>query len=82
MKPIQWLTTASNPRTVSFSADAGTHGWRQHAVCADENTLFVELRNQPSLCGLIPRHGWDIDLFVDTKCKRCLLAYSKTTTES
>jgi hypothetical protein len=30
------------------------------------------IRGQSALCGLTPRHGWDLDMFIDRPCVRCL----------
>jgi hypothetical protein len=50
-------------------------GWKEHAVPLldgeDENMSSVALGKRRALCGLRPRHGWGIDLFIDEKCKRC-----------
>ena len=50
--------------------------WRHHAVPLEENeneniTTFAQLGKRRALCGLRPRHGWGMDLFLDTNCKRC-----------
>ncbi len=68
---ILWLTTQPNPRTRCNTADAGQRGWRTHAVLGEPTALFTELRFRRSLCGLLPRHGWGIDLFIDEECARC-----------
>ena len=68
---IHWLTTAPNPRAAATGFDAGQRGWRLHAVEGGENATFTELRHASALCGLWPRHGWSLDLFIDQKCKRC-----------
>ena len=68
----QWLTTAPNPLSRSFGTfDAGQRGWRLHAVRATAETKFDQIKGQSALCGLIPRHGWDLDMFVTDRCKRC-----------
>ena len=68
----QWLTTAPNPLSRSFGTfDAGPRGWRLHAVRATAETKFDQIKGQSALCGLIPRHGWGLDMFVTDRCKRC-----------
>lgn len=73
--PTQWLTTAPNPRAPQYGADQGQRGWRQHAVKAANTETFAEMatREARALCGLLPNHGWSIDLFANemAKCKRC-----------
>jgi hypothetical protein len=70
---IEWLTTAPNPRTPATGPDAGQRGWKLHAV-ETESDSFKALRLEwaRSLCGLRPAHGWDLDLFIEDKCKRCV----------
>jgi len=51
-------------------------GWKEHAVPLnngedESNMSFAALGKRRALCGLRPRHGWGIDLFIDAKCKRC-----------
>ena len=73
---VHWLTTAPNPRAPAAGYDAGQRGWRLHAVVADDSQAFKELGRganvAPSACGLRPRHGWSLDLFIEDKCARCL----------
>lgn len=68
---IQWLTTAPNPRVRGYGADDGQRGWKLHAVIADDSQLFADIRNSRALCGLLPSHGWGLDLFIEDKCARC-----------
>jgi hypothetical protein len=69
---IQWLTTAPNPRSAATGFDAGQRGWKLHAVNAAADENFAGLKYRAALCGLRPRHGWGLDMFVEDKCKRCL----------
>jgi hypothetical protein len=62
---IHWLTTSPNPRSSATGHDAGQRGWKLHAVDLDVNV-------HRALCGLFPRHGWGLDLFIDDKCKKCV----------
>jgi hypothetical protein len=70
---IHWLTTAPNPRSPATGFDAGQRGWRVHAVEAHENFKFSELNatRHPALCGVVPAHGWGMDLFIERRCARC-----------
>lgn len=68
---IQWLTTAPNPRCPATGYDAGQRGWRLHAVETDSNS-FKEIRGVAAICGLVPSHGWGLDMFIEDKCKRCI----------
>lgn len=76
---VHWLTTAPNPRYISKTcqADDGQRGWRQHAVLADNNEPLASVGRRQSLCGLRPGTGWGLDLFIETKCKRCLRATAR-----
>ena len=67
---VQWLTTAPNPRVVSYTEDAGQRGWRLHAVEAEESETFKDVRERRALCGLLPSHGWGLDFFIEAKCSR------------
>lgn len=75
--PMNWLTTAPNPRTSATGHDAGQRGWKLHAVNADDTKFFGEIRFMAALCGLRPAHGWGLDAFVEDKCARCEAALSK-----
>lgn len=61
----QWLTTQPNPRTPATGHDAGQRGWRLHYV-------DLESGSKRAACGLLPRYGWGLDLFIDEPCKRCV----------
>lgn len=71
---IQWLTTMPNPRVRGYGADDGQRGWRTHAVEAEDAEKAGDIRQRPALCGLVPAHGWGIDLFIEYRCKRCARA--------
>jgi hypothetical protein len=66
----QWLTTAPNPRSRATGYDAGQRGWKLHCVEVI-NDSFLASKNQRARCGLLPAHGWSLDLFIEDKCKRC-----------
>ncbi len=34
-------------------------------------------KRRPAFCGSWPRHGWGVDLFIDTECRRCISAFGK-----
>ena len=51
-------------------------GSKEHAVPLEQgenesSTTAISLGRRRALCGLRPRHGWGVDLFIDEKCKRC-----------
>lgn len=74
----QWLNTGFNPRASPFGFDAGRTGWKFHAVQSSPKQTFGSLENKTAACGMRPRHGWTLDLFMDEddevagKCVRCL----------
>lgn len=72
-KPIQWLTTAPNPHVRGYGADDGQRGWRQHAVRATEDESLKAVALRPAACGLLPAHGWGLDMFGGEmpECIRC-----------
>lgn len=73
-KPIQWMTTLPNPYVISHSENDGQRGWRLHAVRADDSETGDDVKHRRSLCGILPGHGWGLDLFIDRSCVRCLVA--------
>lgn len=75
--PIQWLTTAPNPRSPATGYDAGQRGWRVHAVIAHGTQTFESIKHVSALCGLTPAHGWGADLFFERKCARCVMTIEK-----
>jgi hypothetical protein len=76
---IEWLTTEPNPRSPTTGFDAGQVGWKLHAVYCREGTTFGEIGRRPALCGLRPRWGWSLDMFIDERCKRCVRKYETRT---
>lgn len=69
---IQFVTTEANPRNRATGFDAGQTGWKLHAVYALPLDSFASLKGKTSLCGLTPRHGWGMDLFIEDPCLRCV----------
>lgn len=67
-----WLTTAPNPRTRATGFNAGQRGWRLHFVPEATEADKAPIRGKVSLCGIRPAHGWDLDMYIDDKCERCL----------
>jgi len=69
----EWATTAPHPtkRAHRTGMDQGQIGWRLHLISmpSDDET--------PSLCGLTPRHGWALDMFIDATCARCVSKATK-----
>lgn len=39
---------------------------------ADSALALPELRKARAICGLLPAHGWGMDLFIEKKCERCV----------
>lgn len=66
-----WVTTSPNPRHPGTGHDAGQRGWRLHAVPMAENEEYLGYKRRYALCGLSPRHGWGLDLFIEDECTRC-----------
>jgi hypothetical protein len=69
MKTIEWVCTAANPQLANPS------GWKLHAIEASPKETTLQLRGRRSKCGLTPRKGWEVDLFVVDKCARCLKGF-------
>jgi hypothetical protein len=65
---IHWLTTNANPRLPGWTEQ---HGWKLHAVELPAEAKFSQARGRSALCGLVARHGWGLDLFIEAKCERC-----------
>ena len=75
----QWLTTAPSPyrKVHALNVDAGRVGWKLHAVKASPDQSFDEIKYEPALCGMRPAHGYDLDMFIVDRCKRCEAAISR-----
>lgn len=71
---IQWLTTAPNPDPFVYHGgpDQGQRGWRLHAIEAEDTETFPQIRSRRAACGLRAAHGWDLDLFIERRCSRCV----------
>lgn len=86
MSEYKWKTTVSSGRSKTNGADDGNTGWRLHLVDVT-NLVGVDTYNRKhgsftaqkgkSICGISPRYGWGIDLFVDEPCSRCLAIAEK-----
>ncbi len=88
-KKLNWLTTAIHPvpamRAHTCREDAGVTGWRLHLVEAGRRVRVQQYGTEkgapidfsPALCGLTPKHGWGLDMFIDAPCKRCLAVAEK-----
>jgi len=72
-----WCTTSPNPRSPQTGYDAGQRGWRLHAVPMQDGEEYQAYKRRPALCGLWPRHGWGVDLFIEDECARCSAAMDK-----
>lgn len=73
---MHWLTTTPNPRSPATGFDAGQRGWRLHYVDSKSDS-FKEIKHVRALCGLLPKHGWSLDLFITSRCARCERALAK-----
>lgn len=71
MTGVQWLTTAPSGRSHTHGADDGQTGWRLHAVVADPAMTFDQIKLYRAVCGMRPRTGWGLDLFIERRCARC-----------
>jgi len=78
---FHWVTTSPNPRNRSTGHDAGQRGWKLHAVPMKEDEPYANYKRRAALCGLSPRHGWSVDLFIEDKCVRCQSAMTKRSGE-
>lgn len=72
-----WVSTAPNPRHPGTGWDAGQRGWRLHAIPMQDGEQYDAYKRRNALCGLSPRHGWGVDLFIDSECARCQAAMGK-----
>lgn len=82
-----WRTTFPSGKSHTHGADDGQTGWRLHLVdTASLRTAttfikgdphLVEVSLGPALCGVNPRKGWGLDMFINKPCQRCLKAAEK-----
>lgn len=81
MPDFQWLTTRPNPYSPAHTCteDAGQVGWRLHAVPGSSTETLHDFRGRRALCGLVAKHGWALDLFIEDnqQCQKCIRALSK-----
>ena len=73
-KHVHWICTGINPNTTAsiLNPSGGRTGWCLHAFISDKPDLkFSEIEFEPAACGLVPGHGWDLDPWINRKCKRC-----------
>lgn len=78
-RPWQWVVTGTNPASPATGYDAGRRGWKQHAVRAGNEERVADIAARAAACGLVPKHGWDLDLFSHSfdKCRFCLKEVSR-----
>jgi len=67
---IHWLTTQPNPRSSATGVDAGQRGWRLHAV-ETERENFTDIKHLSAICGVRPKFGWGLDMFIEDHCSKC-----------
>lgn len=77
----QWLTTEPNPRSLATGHDAGQRGWRLHSVIAKDSDTSSSIRGRQAACGIVPRWGWSLDMFVDQRCAKCERALKRAVGE-
>jgi len=77
---IFWVSTAVNERYVgkTHGADAGRRGWRVHAIAAEPSETLAQIGRRRALCGLAPRRGWEVDLYVERRCAGCARAADRS----
>ena len=64
-----WFSTNCRPHRVD------PDGWKLHAVEGDPhdpNLKMKDIKYLRSACGIIPRRGWGMDLYIEKKCVQCL----------
>lgn len=69
---IVFCTTSPNPRVHVRGYDCGQNGWKLHAVYGLPLDSFASLGRSRALCGVRPRHGWSLDLFIEDPCLKCI----------
>ncbi len=69
-----WFATAAGGKANIGSVT----GWKLHAVQATDSESLEEVKDRRAICGLLPRHGWSLDLFIEDKCSRCSNALNLT----
>ena len=77
MRSFQWLTTVPSGRAHTHNADCGNTGWHLHAVFAEEMATIADVNHFSAICGLKPKLGWGLDLFIERRCKRCVQRLQK-----
>lgn len=71
---IHWLTVVK--KRTSIFAESSYLRTPIHAVFTNSDS-FNEIKSVASICGIRPKYGWDDDLFMETKCERCLKIIDK-----
>ncbi len=69
---IVFCTTSPNPYVRARGYDCGQKGWKLHAVYGLPLDSFASLGRSRALCGVRPRHGWALDLFIEDPCLKCV----------
>lgn len=75
-----WFTTAPHPwkRAHRHGFDQGQVGWKLHAApMVHDREDYDEGFRPQALCGLSPRHGWGLDMFIEDECSRCQAVMEK-----
>lgn len=65
---IEWLVVSPNPRTHN---PLNPNGTVIHAVDVETRGTRGFVKTPPSVCGIYPRYGWSVDMFMEEECRRC-----------
>jgi hypothetical protein len=73
MSRIEWLTIATNRSRVKRGFDGGRSSWKLHAVrLEDDQQKFSDIPSgTETVCGIRHAWGFDLNLFITDRCKRC-----------
>jgi hypothetical protein len=73
MSRIEWLTIATNRTRVKRGFDGGRSSWRLHALrLEDDQQKFSDIPSgTETVCGIRHACGFDLNVFITDRCKRC-----------
>jgi hypothetical protein len=83
MSRIEWLTIATNRTRVKRGFDGGRSSWKLHAVrLEDHQHKFSDIPNgTETTCGISPARGFDLNVLITDRCKRCERVLAKSQLE-
>ena len=83
MSRIEWLTLATNRTRVKRGFDGGRSSWKLHAVrLEDDQQKFSDITNgTETVCGIQHACGFDLNVFITDRCKRCERILAKSPLE-